>query len=195
MTNPPPPPLPETKRVAIDWRIKVLIGLAVVLFLLRVFGLIRVFSVPTGAMIPTISPGDHVMMEGVTYLVRKPRRGDLAIFETGGIEAITTATLYVKRIVGEPGDSVRIVDGELYINDEHVVLSNAVGKIEYHLPDGLAKTPPLVNVIVPNGSFYVLGDNSPNSFDSRFWGFVPADAIIGRVAICYWPPQRIGRVR
>jgi signal peptidase I len=146
-------------------------------------------------MAPTVSPGDHVMMEGLTFLARKPRRGDVAVFKTDGIPRLPAATVYVKRIVGEPGDRLRISDGKLYINDKHVALSNAAGEIAYRLPAGAESTAPQTDVTVPDGQYYVLGDNSTNSSDSRFWGCVPAKNFMGRIAFCFWPPQKAGAVR
>jgi signal peptidase I len=146
-------------------------------------------------MTPTVSPGDHVLMEGLTFLARKPRRGDVAVFKTDGIARLPAATIYVKRIVGEPGDRLRISDGKLYINDKHVALSNAAGEIAYPLPVGAESMASQTDVTVPDGQYYVLGDNSSNSSDSRFWGCVPAKNIMGRIAFCYWPPRKAGVVR
>ena len=181
---------------------RVLIGLGILggvavaaLLILRVFGLARPFSVPTGAMSPTISPGDHVLMEGVTFLVRKPRRGEVIVFKTDSIASLPAGQFWIKRVAGVPGDRLGISGGKLYINDKHVALSNEVGEISYLLPTGAERMAPLTNVTVPIGLYYVLGDNATNSYDSRFWGFVPAKNILGRVAFCYWPSERVGGVR
>jgi signal peptidase I len=165
------------------------------LIMLRICGLIRPFYVPTGAMTPAVSAGDHVMMEGVSFLSRQPRCGDIVVFRTDGIASLPPATFYVKRVAGEPGDHLRISGGKLFINEKQVSLSNAVGKIAYVLPPRVGTFSPQTDVKVPSDCYFVLGDNSTNSLDSRFWGSVPRGNIIGRVTFCYWPPQRVGGVK
>jgi len=202
MSNPATSAPVGTKRPPLDRRSRVLIGLALVigvfvttLGILRGVGLIRPFSVPTGAMAPAIVRGDHMVMERITFLTRKPRRGDIAVFKTDNIEQLPPATIYLKRIAGEPGEHLRISEGKLYINDKHVPLRNALGEIAYDLPLRAARMASNLDVTVPLGQYYVLGDNSSNSSDSRFWGCVPAENIIGRIGFRYWPPQRVGRVK
>ena len=197
-----PPPLPGPQRPRLDIRSKLLIGLAVpptvlvgALIVLRIFGLVRPFSVPTGGMTPAVSAGDHLMMEGVTFLARQPRRGDVVVFKTDGIASLPSAQIYVKRVAGEPGDQLRISDGKLYINGQHVALSNATGEIAYVPPPFAGTLSAKTDVTVPEGSYFVLGDNSTNSLDSRFWGSLPRDNIIGRMCFCYWPPARFGVVK
>jgi signal peptidase I len=146
-------------------------------------------------MTPAVSAGDHIMMEGITFLSRQPRRGDIVVFKTDGIATLPPATIYLKRVAGEPGDHVRISGGKLFVNDKQVSLSNAIGEIAYDLPPSAATFSPQTDVTVPSGYYYVLGDNSTNSFDSRFWGSVPRGNIIGRVSFCYWPPERVGGVK
>jgi signal peptidase I len=187
---------------SVPFRSRVLIGLALAvsvvvaaLIVLRVLGLVRPFSVPTGAMTPAVSPGDHIIMEGTSFLTRKPRRGDVVVFKTDDIAALPAGQVYVKRVAGLPGERLRVADGTLYINGQRVALSNAVGEITYGLPAAARSTAAFTDVTIPVGQYYVLGDNSTNSYDSRFWGFVPAKNIMGRVAFCYWPSQRVGGVR
>lgn len=146
-------------------------------------------------MSPAVSPGDQVFMEGLSYLARKPRRGEIAVFNTKGIAMLPQDQIYLKRIVGEPGDHLRISDGKAYINDKKMVLSNAAGEITYFAPQGPMSSGPSIDVTVPAGNYYVIGDNSTNSFDSRHWGFLPAQNIKGRIVLCYWPPQRAGGVK
>lgn len=197
-----PPPLPQPPRSQIGLGSKVLIGLALIhalfigaLIVLRVFGLIRPFSIPTGAMRPAVSAGDHIMMERISYLTREPRRGDIVVFKTDGIASLPAAEIYLKRVAGEPGEHVQITAGKLFVNEKQVSLSNAVGQIGYDPPPMPGSFAPQTDVTVPTGCYFVLGDNSTNSFDSRFWGSVPRANIIGRVSFCYWPPGRLGRVK
>lgn len=192
-----PPPLTQLPQAKISQRSKFLIALALVaafcvnaIIMLRICGLVRPFSVPTGAMTPAVSAGGHIMMEGVTYLFRHPRRGDIVVFKTDGIASLPAGQFYVKRVAGEPGDHVRISGGRLFVNDKQVSLSNDVGEIAYNLPRSV--TLPQTDVTVPIGCYFVLGDNSTNSFDSRFWGSVPRENVIGRVSVCYWPPEKAG---
>ena len=179
-----------------------LIGLGLVpatlftaLIVLRSLGLARPFLVPTAAMAPAISPGDHVFMEGLTYLRRPPRRGEVIVFETEGIATLPQDQLFVMRATGEPREQVGISAGDLYIDGKVVTLSNAMGRITYALPSRSVLFDAQTNTSVPAGHYFVLGDNSTNSLDSRYWGCVPRRNIRGRISFCYWPPQRMGFVK
>ena len=201
MGTPESLPLPRAHPAGLNAAAKLVIGFSIIpasifatLIVLRIFGLACPFSVPTGAMAPTISPGDHVFMEGLTYLHRQPRRGDVVVFKTEGIAQLPQEQNYVKRIAGQPREQLSISSGDLYINGRVVALSNVTGRIVYSLPPFGAPLP-TTNTFVPAGCYFVLGDNSTNSFDSRYWGCVPRKNIRGRISFCYWPPQRIGFVR
>src|SRR5690348_4132479 len=114
-------PVPESPKAMLSRRSKLLLALGclpalcfVILIILRLCGLLRPFSVPTGAMTPAVSPGDHIMMEGFTFLRRQPCRGDIIVFKTDGIAMLPPGQFYVKRIAGEPGDHVQISEGKLF---------------------------------------------------------------------------------
>ena len=166
-----------------------------ILIALRIFGLLYPFYIPTASMAPAVSPGDHVIMEGLTFLKRKPHRGEIIVFNSDGISSLEPGTKYDKRILGEPGEHLRISDGKLYINDSLVVITNVGGEISYPLTKQLESFGPKTDVIIPQGQYFVVGDNSTNSFDSRFWGCLPAKNIVGRILFCYWPPNRLGEVK
>ncbi len=147
-------------------------------------------------MAPAVAAGDHVYVEGVTFKVRGPRRGDLIAFRAVETEQGPKGSVYVKRLAGQPGDRVRITDGKVFINDEHWSLSNAAGEIRYgNIRSAMFLRIGSESVRVPPGNFFVLGDNTWNSSDSRFWGFLPVENVTGRVTFCYWPPSRIGYIK
>ncbi|MDB6111219.1 MAG: signal peptidase [Pedosphaera sp.] len=182
---------------------KLVIGLAifagtfvVASICLRAFGLIRVFSVPTGSMTPAVSPGDHVFMEGFTFLARPPRRGDILVFRTDGISKVPPGQIYNKRLVGLPGERIRFSDHKLLVDDQPVLLTNAQGQIPYlPVPMPVGQSTSEEAVTIPPGFYFVVGDNSINSYDSRGWGCLPAKNIMGQIVFCYWPPKRMGWVK
>jgi signal peptidase I len=146
-------------------------------------------------MAPAISPGDRIVAENITFQTRQPHRGDIVVFKTDGIELLPSNNIFVKRVAGEPGDHIRISEGNLFINDQQVSISNAMGAITYTEPSLSAKYASQTNFTVLDDSFFVLGDNTTNSFDSRYWGAVPRHNIIGRVLFRYRPLDRVGRVK
>jgi signal peptidase I len=200
-----PPAQPTVRRVnhtRLDSFTKVVAAIALVGALclasvigLRIFGMLRPFYIPTGGMAPAVSPGDHIMMEGLTFRSRQPRRGDVVCFKTDGIPSLPATQVYVKRVAGEPGEHLRISAGMLYLNGRHVSLSNEIGEISFLPPPQPAAGPMMTDVTVPTDCYFVLGDNSTNSFDSRFYGCVPRENILGRILFCYWPPRRVGPVK
>jgi signal peptidase I len=202
MNEPVAPPLPKAKVDRLDRRSRFLITLGVLgavfgvaILVLRETEMIRPFSVPTSGMSPAVVPGDHIMMDGLTFLRREPRKGDIIVFATEGIPDLPQGSIYQKRVAGEPGENVRLADDKLFVNGTQVTLKNRFGEIAYILPPTMVRFAPNTNVTVPAGQYFVLGDNSTNSSDSRIWGCVPRTNVMGRVAFCYWPPKRVGMVR
>jgi signal peptidase I len=206
MTPSLPPPLPPPATPADERRNKrtttVVITVAAVAALfgmavigLRVLGLLIPYNVPTGAMSPAIEPGDRILMEGFTYLARKPARGDIIVFKTDDIPALASRTTYVMRLVGLPNDRLRLSDGVLYVNDQPLSLHNRMGPIRYLAVPGIRYLSGDTEAIVPDGHYFVLGDQSARSADSRYWGFVPDKSVRGRAAFCYWPPSHIRSIR
>lgn len=166
--------------------------------LARLSNVIRPFKVPANSMSPAIQPQDHLFSEGLVYWFRSPRRGEIVVFATDDLKGVPPGQFYTKRVAGLPGESIGFQDGELQVNGKKVVLENTEGPIEYWSPSPnmpLPFAPRDSAVTVPAGHYFVLGDNSRNSSDSRIWGFVPEDAIIGRTGWRYWPPDRIGWVK
>ncbi len=157
----------------------------------------RAFKMPTKSMEPTLIPGDHLFVQTSAYWFGAPRRGDVVAFRTDELESslVPKGKLYVKRIAGLPGEAVRIIGGRLLINDRPLqgpaVLARANFSAPYvTVPSGESNT-----YVVPAGSYFVVGDNATNSLDSREYGAVPRQSILGRATKIYWPISRAGDIQ
>ena len=141
--------------------------------------------VPTGSMEYTIQVNDRIVAFRLSYLFRPPARYDIVVFR--GPEG--DPTLYVKRIIGLPGDSLIIVDGHVYVSGSTLPLRYDFVKGELIGNFGVENpaTGTLEPFIIPEGHFFVLGDYRTNSLDSRQWGYVPQERILGRVVFRYFP--------
>lgn len=139
-------------------------------------------TVPTGSMETTIMPKDRIVAFRLSYLFSEPERGDIAVFRYPDNEEV----LYVKRVIGLPGETVEIQDGYVYINGSDTPLE------EPYLKE--TPTDSFGPYTVPEGSYFMMGDNRNNSLDSRFWKntkFVKKDKILGKVVFKYFPSIRI----
>ncbi len=131
---------------------------------------IQVLSI---SMQPTLYEKDFVLVNKVVYKLDMPSRGDVVVFR---YPPNPETTPYIKRIIGLPGDTVRISGGTVYVNDQP-------------LTEPYIAAPPNYNGqwVVQEGELFVLGDNRNNSSDSHHWGMVPFENIIGRAEFVYWP--------
>ena len=138
--------------------------------------------VPTGSMKNTIMPKDRLIAFRLSYIFSEPERDDIVVFKYPDDEKV----LFVKRIIGLPGDTVNIVDGKVYINDE----ANP-------LPDNYVTTEEMIGSFgpykVPEGHYFMLGDNRNDSKDSRYWQntFLDKDKILGKVIFKYYPRIKV----
>lgn len=173
-----------------------ILGTIALLITIRAMGYVTPLYISSADMAPTVSTGDHVLVETFTYKSHPPQRGDVVMFRTEKGDALDAGT-YVMRIVGMPGDTLRITDeGVLFINDKPTVMHNGAGKIHYNLLDEAVFLSPKVDtVMVPKDNYFLMGDNSTGSKDSRFWGFLPTHQVMGKVSTCFWPSTRMGMVK
>jgi signal peptidase I len=147
--------------------------------------------------------GDRVMVEKLSYMFRGPRRGEIVVFRTDGIQNLDAGEFYVKRVVGLPGEQVQIDPPYLVIDGQRVteppIFARIASQEQGYRGLQLAKHPKRrmlldtteSEVVLGEDEYLVLGDNSENSYDSRMWGPVPRKNIIGRVTRIYWPLDRV----
>lgn len=204
----PPPRLP----VIVDYA-RSFFPIFLIVLVLRSF-IVEPFRIPSGSMIPTLLVGDFILVNKYNYGIRlplinkkiielgSPQRGDVMVFRYPR----DPSTPFIKRVVGIPGDKIVFRDRRLYINDEeikHDEIGTYVGlkSAARHTGAKLAEedllgrhhqillTPmahnPSFSGVVPPGNYFVLGDNRDNSRDSRYWGYVPDENLVGR-AFMIW---------
>ncbi len=177
---------------------------------------VKPYSIPSGSMLPTLHIGQRLLVDRFSHRTGSdPKIGDVTVFNPPAGAAVpdgnqcgivgegpsnagpasrracsqstpgTGPEPYVKRVVGLPGDVITIKDG-------HVVRNGHAAKEPFAAPCGGGPECNLDTLIVPPGHYYLMGDNRGDSDDSRYWGPVPRDEIIGRAVATYWPPSRIG---
>lgn len=177
-----------------------------VVWVLRSF-LFEPFTIPSGSMLPTLQVGDYILVNKFAYGLRlpvlgtelvpvgKPQRGDVMVFKYPE----DTRVNFIKRVVGVPGDHVRIREGQVYVNEvalsqQQEVFPDAESWELYyrektastdHLirhEEGREAASPQGEWVVPAASYFMMGDNRDNSRDSRYWGFVPDRLIVGKAS-------------
>lgn len=144
--------------------------------------IIQAYKIPSGAMIPTLLIGDHILVDKFIYKKHEPQRGDIIIFPFPE----KPSQDFVKRLIGLEGDTIEIKNKQLYINNEKYTESYIVNSDPNVMA---AETAPRDNfgpIVVPNGKYFVMGDNRDNSYDSRFWKFVDKSTVEGKVKSLYW---------
>lgn len=167
-----------------DFFVPVIIGLLIVVVLRTlIFGL---FYVPSGSMIPTLQINDHVVVTKFTYHITKPQRGDIVVFNYPvALKETGEKVRYVKRLIGLPGDKIEIKEKHLYINDQ------LVDEPYISSDSDMADFSPLV---LGEKEYFMMGDNRNHSNDSRYWGTVEEDLLIGKAQMIYWPLNRLGKL-
>lgn len=193
-----------------------------VVFVVRSF-IVEPFKIPSGSMMPTLLVGDFILVNKFTYglrvpvtnsvffEVKHPQRGEVMVFHFPKDPSID----YIKRVVGVPGDRIEYRDKRLYINGQALDVQydgdysyvgaglNQINTKRYkeqlgaHRHDILIdETNPAMDgeITVPEGHYFMMGDNRDNSNDSRFWGFVPEKNIVGRAFFVWWSFENFGRI-
>jgi signal peptidase I len=203
---PPPPPKEPIRKHRPFWReLPVLVVIAFAVALLLKSLVLQAFYIPSPSMEETLQIGDRVLVEKLSYRWGEPGRGDVVVFEKDLDQAVLpfeepeesvvqkvkdafkslfgfptgTSQDYIKRVIAVGGDKIEGRDGRIYVNGEAVE--------EPYLAEGV-QTSTFGPVDVPAGSIFVMGDNRNNSADSRAFGPVPVDTVVGRAFLLIWPP-------
>ncbi|MDY6867633.1 MAG: signal peptidase I [Chloroflexota bacterium] len=145
--------------------------LAIILFL-AINALSARVRVENVSMKPTLEPGQFLLVNRVSYKLGRPHIGDIVVFHAPGVSDQD----YIKRVIGLPGDEIRVENGTVYINNRPLYEPYISEQPNY-----------TGSWMVPEGEYFVLGDNRNNSSDSHLWGFVPEEDIVGRALLIYWP--------
>jgi signal peptidase I len=165
----------------------------VLALVIRAF-IVQAFSIPSGSMIPTLLVGDYLLVNKFSYGIRnpitnkvliptwKPQRGDVAVF----IFPQDPSKDYIKRVIGLPGDRVQVINKKVYINGELYETPQARYADKIVIPPGQSTRDNFGPVVVPEDSYFFMGDNRDKSYDSRFWGFVPMKDLRGRAFVIYF---------
>lgn len=159
--------------------------------LIRTF-LFAPYKIPTGSMIPTLLVGDKIFVEKISYRFHMPKRGDIIVFKY----PVDPKKDFVKRLVGLPGEHVEIRGGVILINGKPLTEPPFSNNYYYNVDQESWKYGHTGQVFeVPEHFYFVLGDNSANSSDSRNWGFVPQRNVLGKAKFIWWPPNRVKALR
>ncbi|MBA3006290.1 MAG: signal peptidase I [Proteobacteria bacterium] len=182
----------KNKSVVREYVEAIVVAVLLALFV-RTF-IVQAFKIPSGSMLPTLQIGDHLLVSKFSYGVRVPvigtslisrqgpAHGDVVVFRFPRDRSLD----YIKRVVAIGGDSIEVRDKQVFLNGQQVenphahftsrdIMSSAAGPRDNFGP-----------VTVPDGKIFVMGDNRDNSYDSRFWGFVDLQDVLGKALIIYW---------
>lgn len=188
----------KKKPIIREWVESIIIAF-ILAMIIRAF-LVQAFKIPTGSMRPTLMEGDIILVNKFIYgakipftnfrlpALTGPKRGDVIVF----IYPQDDKKDFIKRLVGLPGETVEIKNGAIYINGKPS-LDSILPTNFYYNYGNYAKVGE--QITVPEDSYFVLGDNSGSSKDSRYWGFVPGNNILGKALLIYWPPKRIRMIQ
>jgi signal peptidase I len=169
------------------------VAISLSIFLVIYLFLMQPHQVNGQSMLPNFQDGEHVMTDKISYKFREPMRGEVVVFHAppaaGCVEG--TGCDFIKRIIAVPGDKVTVHDNAIWINGQKLP--------EPYIPDDFEILPGRATlneeIYLGPDEYFVSGDNRPHSSDSRFWGPITKDEIVGRVFLRYWPISEIELIK
>lgn len=162
----------------------------VLAFFIRSF-IVQAFKIPSGSMIPTLLVGDHILVNKFIFgpeipftnirpfTLQRPKRGEVVVF----LEPVERKKDFIKRVIGLPGETVQVIDRQVYINGKPLKHQNYAYYASSRYVRGLDNFGPIT---VPENCYFMMGDNRENSSDSRVWGPVPFELMKGKAFMIYW---------
>ena len=164
------------------------IVVALAIFVVIYLFLVQPHQVKGNSMVPNFIDGEYILTDKISYRLNPPEHGDVIVFKAPSDHEVD----YIKRVIGKPGDVIRVSEGSVYLNNETLE--------ESFLPPDYVTNPGIFarsdeDLIVPPDEYFVLGDNRSHSSDSREWGFVPKKNIIGSSFFTYWPINSAGFIK
>ena len=186
------------KSVVREWVESIIVAFLLAM-VIRAF-VVQAFKIPTGSMRQTLLEGDLILVNKFIYGVRapftdirlpalaEPKRGEVIVFIFPGDRKKD----FIKRLVGLPGDVIEIKSGTIFVNDKPLITPEFSQRYYYNKGDYAELNK---KITVPKDCYFVLGDNSASSMDSRYWGFVPRKDLLGKAMVIYWPPNRIRLIK
>ena len=185
ITNHLPPPLKRIVNFFLDFVETAVVALSI--FVVVYLFLVQPHEIKGGSMEPSFHNNEYILTDKISYRFKEPKRGDVVIFKAPKNPDVD----YIKRIIGLPGERIKIQNGGVYINgkklNEPYIRDITVLTSTQYLQEGVETT-------VPSGYFFVMGDNRTGSMDSREFGPIAENIIIGHAIIRYWPLSTLGLV-
>jgi len=178
-----------------EWTESIVIAFILAMFIRTFF--VQAFKIPSGSMRPTLIERDRLMVNKLRYGPKVPftenkrlpgfsksERGDVVVF----VYPLDPSRDFIKRLIAFEGEEVEIREGDIYVDGE-LIEDSVIKNIFYYYGTNYCQEGE--KITVPEGHYFVLGDNSASSSDGRVWGFVPKENVIGRAELIYWPFKRM----
>ena len=194
LDGPPPPPPPKSAtRNGLEW-VAVLVGAVLIAVVIRTF-VLQTFWIPSPSMATTLVVDDRVLVNKLSYKLHDIHRGDVVVFERPSNEQPSDIKDLIKRVVALPGEQISITDGKVHIDGRELdepYVNDLESNYSVCGAGDVAGIDTEEGFTVPEGHVFVMGDNRTNSHDSRCFGPIDEDLVVGRAFAIIWPPSKAG---